>query len=74
MTMRSSIQPTVETAEMLADDLHLLRLFCQIADYEVAGAIGTDSATEAPPCTSSQQSPSPERTTLQQPTNVTHND
>jgi hypothetical protein len=70
--MRSSSQPTVDAAELLADDLHLLRMFCQIADYEVAGAVAPDSVAEAPPCTSSQQSPSPERTTPQQPTDVTH--
>ena len=71
MLMRSSMQTSVGAAENLADDLHLLRLFCQIADYEVVGALGNERTLE-PLCTSSQQSPTSEQSLSTTTTNVTH--
>jgi hypothetical protein len=45
--MRDSIPTSATASEILADDLHLLRLFCQITDYEVVTARAGDDAHEA---------------------------
>jgi len=45
--MSDSIPTPVTASENLADDLHLLRLFCQITDYEVVSGGAGDDAHDA---------------------------
>jgi hypothetical protein len=45
--MQDSIPTPGETSESLADDLHLLRLFCQITDYEVVSGRTGEGAPDA---------------------------